>query len=163
MSRPPKFSLLEEEIALLVRRFGIQRVRAALAKFSIEGDDEPHAPPRKTESIDKKPAQRTVVNILELIRRNHPEKYRLLSEFLSRLKDRQILPEAQDIRLFAQLVGLKEIRGKSRTDMIPSLMRFLIEQPYERLRSDLQSAGTISEQQRQRGFSVLADKLIGKS
>jgi hypothetical protein len=101
--------------------------------------------------------------VLESIRESAPEKYYLLTDFLGRLKNRDILPESQDIRHFAQLVGLKEISGKSRRDMIPKLMRFLLEQPIERLRVDIQSAGDISEQQRRRGFSVLTDKLIGKS
>jgi len=86
----------------------------------------------------------------------------LLSEFLGHLKNREILPESQDIRLFAQLIGLKDIGGKSRRDMIPALMRFLLEQPTERLRIDLQNAANISEQQRQQGFSVLTDKLLGE-
>jgi hypothetical protein len=155
--------LLEEEIGLLVRHFGLRRVRAAVAKFSMEGDKEPHAPPHGGVSGEQKQTQPTVANDLEVIRDRAPDKYRLLREFLGRLKDRQILPESQDIRHFAQLVGLKDIRGKSRRDMIPKLMRFLLEQPVERLRVDLQSAESISEQQRQRGFSVLTDKLIGKS
>ncbi len=84
----------------------------------------------------------------------------MLSEFLQRLKARQILPESQDIRFFAQQVGLKEIGGKSRKDVVPKLMYFLIEQPVERLRIDLQTAGNISEEQRQMGFSVLTDSYL---
>ncbi len=163
MRRTSKSLLLEEEIELLVKHFGLQRVRAAIAKVSTEGDEEPHAPARKSMPRSQRPILASVPDGLESIRESAPEKYHLLTEFLRRLKNRDILPESQDIRHFAQLVGLKEISGKSRRDMIPKLMRFLLEQPVERLRIDIQGAGDISEQQRQSGFSVLTDKLIGKS
>jgi hypothetical protein len=163
MTRLSRSLLLEEEIDLLVKHFGLRRVRDALAKVSIEGDEQPHEPLRKSLPRSQRPILASVADGLESIRESAPEKYRLLTDFLSRLKNRDILPESQDIRHFAQLVGLKEISGKSRRDMIPKLMRFLLEQPFERLRIDIQSAGDISEQQRQRGFSVLTDKLIGKS
>ena len=87
----------------------------------------------------------------------------MLSEFLDTLKERTILPESQDIRHFAQLIGLKHVTGRSRKDMIPSLMRFLLDQPKERLWTDLRKARNISEQQRQKGFSLLTDKLLGKN
>jgi hypothetical protein len=85
-----------------------------------------------------------------------------LSGFIVHLKGRQVLPESQDIRHFAQIIGLKEISGKSREDMISKLIPFLMEQPLEKLRSDVESANNISEQQRQMGFSLLTDKLLGK-
>ncbi|MBB4636362.1 hypothetical protein [Longimicrobium terrae] len=87
-------------------------------------------------------------------------KYRLLNEFYSRLKEGTILPQAEDIRQFAQIVGLKEISGKARRDMLPSLMWFLIDQPAERVRDDVTRAEAVSEKQRQKGFSILTDKLL---
>jgi hypothetical protein len=162
MSHSSKSLLLDEQIGLLVRHFGIQRVRAAVAKSSIEGDEEPHAPSHKTVSRDQKPTRPTIVEALESIRESDPEKHRLLSEFLSDLKDRRLLPESQDIRHFAQLVGLKDIRSKSRKEMIPTLMRFFMDQTAERLRIDIRRADNVSEQQRRQGFSVLTDKLLGE-
>lgn len=160
MSHSSKSSFLDEAIGLLVQHFGVKRVRAALAKVPIGSDEQAQKAPRKTISRTQKPIRPTVANALELIREMDSEKHRLLSEFLRHLKDRKILPESQDIRHFAQFIGLKDIGGKSRKDMIPTLMRFLLEQPTERLRIDLQSAANISEQQRQQGFSVLTDKLL---
>ena len=110
----------------------------------------------------EQPAHPNTANALASIRENDPQKHRLLSEFFVLLKHRRILPESQDIRYFAQLIGLKDVGGKSRREMIPALMRFLLEQPGGRLESDLEKANNISEQQRQMGFSVLTDKLIGK-
>ena len=161
MSHSSKSSFLEEAIGLLVQHFGVGRVRATLAKIS--GDDEkPQKPPCRRMSRDRKPTRPTVANALKQIHRSDPEKHRLLSEFHDHLKDRKILPESQDIRQFAHLVGLKDIAGKSRKDMIPTLMHFLLELPTERLRTDLKKADNISEQQRQQGFSVLTDKLLGE-
>jgi hypothetical protein len=160
MSNSTKSSFLEALIGLLIQHFGEERVRAVLAKVSMRGDTELQQPPVRPVSPRQKPRRPTVANALESIRGSDPEKHRLLDEFFNRLKDRKILSESQDIRHFAQLIGLKEIQGKSRKDMIPSLMRFLLEQPTGRLQTDLQSADKISEQQRRQGFSVLTDKLL---
>jgi len=155
--------LLSEEIDLLVRHFGIQRVRAAVAKASIAGEEKPSVATRKNTSRGKESIRANGTNIIESIREPDPEKYHLLSEFFLRLKARRILPESQDIRYFAQKVGLKQISGKSREDMVTKLMGFLMEQPIEKLRLDIESASGISEHQRQMGFSVLTEKLLGKS
>jgi hypothetical protein len=100
--------------------------------------------------------------MLEQLRQGDEEKYRLLAGFYTQLKERTVLPESQDIRQFAQIIGLKEICGKSRKDMVPRLMRFLFERPTERLRADIETAPNVSEQQRQKGFSVITDKLLGE-
>jgi hypothetical protein len=163
MTKLSKVSFLEEEIALLVRHFGIARTRAALRKVSKGMDEEPMKPSRTSTSRDVASIRPTIVSALEVVRGSDPEKHRMLNEFLGQLKERTILPESQDIRHFAQLIGLKSVTGKSRKDMIPSLMRFLLEQPKERLRTDLRRADNISEQQRQKGFSLLTDKLLGKN
>ena len=160
MRRSSKSIFLDEAIGSLVRYFGLETVTAALAKFSTGSGKEPHEPWRKTESRRQTPPPPTIVDTLKSIRESDPEKHALLSEFLGHLQDRTILPESQDIRHFAQLIGLKEIVGKSRKDMFPTLVRSLLSLPTERLRTDLQRAGNISEQQRQRGFSVLTDKLL---
>ncbi len=167
MSHSSKSLLLADEIDLLVRHFGIDRVRAALAKVSlakasIEDDENLRVATRKDAPRRQKPIRANGAKALESIREIDPEKHRLLSGFLLRLNDRRVLPESQDIRLFAQMIGLKEISGKSRKDMIPKLMRFLVKQPVERLRNGIEGATNISEQQRRMGFSVLTDKLLGK-
>jgi hypothetical protein len=161
MSHSSRSLLLEEEIELLVRHFGLQRVRSAVKKLSTNGEEVHDAPPRRTLG-PRRLSQPTVPEVLELIRGSDPEKHRLLSDFLARLREREVLPESQDIRQFAQLVGLKEIHGKSRKDMIPRLMRFLLDCATEKLRIDIQRANNISEKDRQEGYSVLTDKLLGQ-
>jgi hypothetical protein len=163
MSRLSKSLLLEEQVGLLVRHFGLSKVQAALAKASPKAEKQSETPVLQTVSRAQRPIRPTIVQSLEAIRQTSPDKHRLLSEFLTQLKRRQVLAESQDIRQFAQLVGLKEISGKSRKDMIPKLMRFLLDLPIDRLRTDLQNASNISEQQRRMGFSVLTDKLLRNS
>ena len=163
MSRPSRSRLLAEQIDLLVRHFGIQSVRAVIAKVPTSAEEKSRVATRRNTPRNKRSIRANGGNVVESIREIHPEKHRLLSEFLLRLKDRQILPESQDIRYFAQTIGLKEISGKSREDMLPKLMRFLMEQPIEKLRVDIEGASGISEHQRQMGFSVLTEKLLGKS
>jgi hypothetical protein len=154
-------SLLLDEIEILVKHFGLERVRAAVAKFSTGGEGRIDPTPRKIVPRGLGPIRPTVDNAIGSIRGSDPEKYFLLSDFLRLLRDRRVLPESQDIRVFAQLVGLKEIHGKSRRDMIPMLMRFLLQRPTDILRVEIQRAGSISQQQRREGFSVLTDKILG--
>jgi len=154
-------SLLAEQIELLVRHFGAEQVQGAIAKFKAQSEElRPRPAGRKDVARGHRPIRAIGTNAIDSLRQDSPEKHSLLSEFLIRLKDRRVLPESQDIRYFAQEIGLKEISGKSREDMIPKLMRFLMEQPVEKLRTEIEAAGNISEQQRQMGFSVLTDKLL---
>ncbi|MFN0196683.1 MAG: hypothetical protein ACKVT0_08045 [Planctomycetaceae bacterium] len=162
MSQKSRQSLVDEQIGLLVKHFGVAPVRAAFDKASNGAVRSSEAQPRSRSSRPDRRASPTVTSMLEQLLQNDAEKYHLLAGFYTQLKNKTVLPEAQDIRHFAQLIGLKEICGKSRKGMVPSLMRFLLEQPTERLQVDISAAPNISEQQRQMGFSVITDKLLGK-
>jgi hypothetical protein len=157
LSRP----FVDAVIQLLIGQFGVTAVREALKRA---------VPPN--EHAEKNGARRIVIaqgdkagppinRMLEQLQQADPEKYRLLSSFYTQLKDREILPEPQDIRQFSQLIGLKRISGKSRKALVPKLMRFLLDQPIGSLRKDAEIARGISEQQRRMGFSLITDKLIG--
>lgn len=160
MSRKSRSSFLEAEVGLLVQHFGVDRVRIALSKVSNDVIEAPESPDRHSADPDAQVNQ-SVTSTLEQLRQKNEEKHRLLADFYAQLKDKRVLPESQDIRHFAQLIGLKEIGGKSRKDMIPRLIRFLVEQPTDRLQIDIERAANVTEQQRQQGFSVLTDKLLG--
>lgn len=160
MSRRSASSYVENTMGLLVEEFGIGRVRAALAKVSNGDANVFESHPRRQFGKPDKQAKSSVTSTLEQLREKDPERHRLLTTFYMRLKDKMVLPESQDIRQFAQVIGLKDIDGKSRKDMLPKLMRFLIEQPTERLRVDVEAAANVSEQHRKQGFSVLTDKLL---
>lgn len=163
MSHWSKSAFLAEEISLLVKHFGVDQVRRALAKVSVQLDQETHVVSREDVVRGQRPIHLNGTAVLESIRDTYPEKHQLLTDFLRRLRDRSVLPDSQDIRYFAQMIGLKEITGKSREDMIPKLIRFLIHEPIEKVRADIDGAANISEEQRKMGFSVLTDKLFGKS
>lgn len=162
MTRNSRQPLVDEQIGLLVKHFGVDRVRAALAKASNRTVSANEGPPRSGSSRPDRKASPTVPSMLEQLRQKDEEKYRLLADFYTRVKDRTVLLESQDIRHFAQIIGLKEISGKSRKGMVPRLMRFLLEQPTEQLKVDIEAAPKVSEEQRQKGYSILTDKLLGE-
>jgi hypothetical protein len=156
MKLPRKY--LEEQIALLVRHFGSNQVSAALA---------PHmqvAPVANSREISQRKSNATssIPILIDRLGSEETEKRELLGDFYRQVNTKTLLPESQDILQFAQVVGLKSIEGRSRRDLVPKLMRFLIAQPTERLRHQLRKAADISESQRRAGYSVLTDKLIGR-
>jgi hypothetical protein len=161
MSNKTPLSFLEEEIKLLVQYFGIDRVRISFSKVLNDVVDLPERQYRRQNIELERQVRPNITIMLKRVLREDKEKHRLLADFYDQMKTKKVLPESQDIRHFAQIIGLKEIAGKARKDMIPKLMRFLVEQPTERLKGDIEKAANISEQQRQQGFSVLTDKLLG--
>ncbi|MDD4892249.1 MAG: hypothetical protein PHU85_20190 [Phycisphaerae bacterium] len=161
MSRRFTSSLVDDVVAMLVQHFGPDRVLAALNRASHTGVEAKAAEsqlPLASRTINR--PHTGIVITLERLREKDVEKHRLLTDFYRRLKSRVVLPESQDMRHFALMIGLKEISGKSREDMIPQLMRFLVDQPTDRLKDDVAGAANISEEQRQQGFSLLTDKLL---
>ena len=162
MIRKSTRPLVEELVGLLVEHFGADKVRAAVAKTIASSISGTEAQPHNRFHRPHLQAKPTVRSLLENLRQTDADKFHLLDGFYMQLKGSAVLRDSQDIRYFAQIVGLKEISGKSRKDMIPRLMRFLLDQPTERLRVDIAKAANISEQQRQKGFSVLTDKLLGE-
>jgi hypothetical protein len=162
MSQKLKESLVDDQIELLVKHFGRAQVRAAFERVANGVVRTSEGQRRVRSSKPNRQSGPSVKTLLEQVRKSNEKKYHLLAGFYAELKDKSILPEAQDMRHFAQLIGLKEIRGKSRKGMIPSLMRFLAEQTAERIQVDIEAAASVSEQQRQMGFSVITDKLLGQ-
>jgi hypothetical protein len=162
MSRRLPASFLTEQIGLLVLHFGADKVRAALANFSKDFVPLSSQKPPAGSVKAKEGSSTSIPQMLSVCQRQDDQKYRLLSEFYTNLKNRSVLPESQDIRQFAQVVGLKDIRGKSRKDMIPRLMRFLLGQSTDKLVVGLRAAADVSEQKRRQGYSVLTDKLLGE-
>jgi hypothetical protein len=162
MTRKSRQFFVDEQVGLLVKHYGVAPVQAALAKASNGAGTAPERQSRSGSSNPDRQAGPTITSMLEQLRQKDDEKFRLLADFYTQFKDKAVLAEAQDIRHFAQFIGLKEISGKSRKEMVPGLMRFLLEQPTERLRVDIKMAANVSEQQRQKGFSVITDKLLGE-
>jgi hypothetical protein len=160
MTNQRKLAYVDEALALLVREFGERRVRAALVRISPFFRTEMSDRTLSKASLKKK--QTSTADLIERTRLLDPEKHRLLHTFVEMLTSKRVLPESQDIRQFAQMIGLKEIRGKARRDMVAPLVRFLVQLPTAKLNNYLVRAEEISEQQRRKGFSVLTDKLVGR-
>lgn len=161
MTREDGQSFVDGIVALLVKQFGSGPVRRALDKVADE-DDSGSRSRRRPRSASSRAANPPIPAALAELRQVDEERHALLNAFYDRLRAKTVLPEPQDIRQFAQLVGLKEVRGKSRKDMITGLMRFLLNVPTERLRLDLEAANNVSEDERRKGFSVLTDRLLGE-
>ena len=160
MRRDPTTVYIEQALALLIEHFGASRVRTAMAKALFDAA-KPHSEHAQQERrMHPGPDGPSITSALEAIREIDDIKFGLLHTFYARLKVRTVLPESQDIRHLAQRIGLKEIGGRSRKDMLPILMRFLIEQPVEQVRVSIAAASEISEEQRRQGFSVITDKLL---
>jgi hypothetical protein len=155
-------ALLNDIVGALIQHFGPQAVRASVERAMQKSGKVPYAGTRKGSSSTHKRSTTPVTIALALLRERDASKYHLLEDFYFRLRRNTVLPDSQDIRYFAQLVGIKSIEGKSRKDIIPRLMNQLLDIPIERLTSAIKEAEGISDKQRQRGFSVLTDKLIGE-
>jgi hypothetical protein len=155
----PSRSLLDDELSVLINHFGIDRVRTALDKIGGQtAESRTNSGPEPARP--RQPARTGVVKMIASLRDNDPQRHDLLHPFATQLADRSVLPEADDIRQFSQLVGMKAMSGKSRRDLVPELLAFLIESPIEQLRSALPAAEKISSKQRQQGFGILTDKLL---
>jgi hypothetical protein len=159
MNRKSQARLLEEAVSLLVTHYGSKKVRAAVAKVAPEGDAKQETQ-RRTRPIEKTSTRPCIRSGLEDLKNIDPERYRLLDEFLTSVRDRRILPDSEDLRQFAQFAGLKELKGRSRRDMIPKVVVFLMELPNEKLADALKHAERISEATRRNAYSVLTDKLL---
>jgi hypothetical protein len=159
MNRKSQARLLEEAVSLLVTHYGPKKVRAAVAKVVPEDDakEETH---HGTVSVEKPPPLPSMRSRLEDLKSIDPERYRLLEEFLTDVRERRILPDSEDLRQFAQFAGLKELRGRSRRDMIPKVVVFLMELPNEKFADAVKHAERISEATRRKAYSVLTDKLL---
>ncbi len=107
MTRKSRQSVLDDMIGLLIKHFGLDRVQASLAKASSDAVRASEGQPRSGSSRPDLQANPTVTSMLEQLRQEDEEKYRLLAGFYTKLKDKTVLHESQDIRHFAQLIGLK--------------------------------------------------------
>src|SRR5438552_16571791 len=98
MSRKSTLSFLQEEVGLLVQYFGVERVRAALAKVPNGTVDPSNGQTRRRPNKPNHQASPSVTATLEELRHKDEEKHRLLTDFYTQLKERKVLPEPQDIR-----------------------------------------------------------------
>jgi hypothetical protein len=151
-------NIVAEILRTLVRHYGVASVRVALDRLSNGQTLTANENVTRQKRGKRKPA---ILEMLAPLRSTSPERFDLLTDFYGDLMAGKILPEVQDIRQFAQLIGLKELDGQSRRELIPKLLMFLMNQHRDQLKADIEIAGSISDQQRKLGYSILTDKLLG--
>jgi hypothetical protein len=148
-------AMLADTIRLLIQHFGEEKVLSAVEKAT--GGKRT----KKSELTRKKTGTKlTITDELDELRTTDREKYDLLTPFLNRLEERHVLKDAQDIRHFIQVIGVKHVTGKSRKELIPSLIRSMISMSVQDIYDGIAKSDSISEDQRQKGFSILTDKLL---
>ena len=158
MNRKTSAKLLEDQLGLLVRHFGPKSVWTALGKVAPESDGLPST--GSTDRPPEKSAVTTVRSVLENLKTTDSERFMVLEEFRDKLRGRRVLPDAEDLRQFAQLVGLKDLKARSRDDFISKIILLLASVSRENLSDTIARANGISAANRNEGFSVLTDKLM---
>ncbi len=152
---------LAEALMALVRFYGIDRIKQELDAISKQGEQFP-APTNRQDRIDTarspkpKPLPKVVIEISE----REPEKGKLLENFFQKIISAILLPEAEDVRRFADLVGIKKLKGKSRNELITKLANELVPLDMRSLENLLPQADGISSAQRREGYSILTDTLM---
>ncbi len=160
MSQEPVVARIDRTIRALVSAYGPEQVLAAVERItagSVAAGGKFR--PLSGSSREASPVP-SISRSLAMLKESDANRYELLSRFLIRVNDRDVLPEAQDLRFFADRVGLIELAGKSRKSMVANLMRHLFNRPIDLLKRDLMEAESMNEQQRRRGFSVLTAHLL---
>jgi hypothetical protein len=59
---------------------------------------------------------------LSSLQKDSPEKFAMLTAFVKDIRRREILRDAEDIRLFAEMAKVKNLDGKSRRELVPGLL-----------------------------------------
>lgn len=88
------------------------------------------------------------------------EQFAEMRIFLDGLRSGELLPEAEDVRQFANIAGIKRLQGKSRRDLLKNLLRAMDKIASEQIIGLLREAPYIKAAVRRDGFAVLTDKLL---
>ncbi|HEY2839682.1 MAG TPA: hypothetical protein VGJ26_11055 [Pirellulales bacterium] len=162
MKQASEQTFLRELLGLLIAEFGSDKVRRELLAIAPESLGVKSIRTSRSHKEKREgPASRpTVRSTLEGLKANDPSRHRILNDFVVRLRERTVLPESEDLRHFAQLVGLKGLVARSRREMIPKLVLFLATLSQTQLSAAIAQASGISESSRKNAFSLLTDKLL---
>lgn len=152
---------LAEALMALVRFYGIDRLKQELDTISKQCEQFP-APTNQQININtaRPPKQKSLPKVITEISEREPEKGKLLENFFQKIVSASLLPEAEDVRRFADLVGIKKLKGKSRNELITKLANELVPLDLRRLENLLPQADGISSAQRREGYSILTDTLM---
>jgi hypothetical protein len=160
-----KAEFLEHQLRILVDYFGRSRVRRTLEKLLRESTDadEPSIREERTGTGSGTGTASPRNNFdaeLRKLKEADPVHHEVFARFAAQLRHAEVLKDAQDIRQFASVVGLKGIQGQSRRELVAALLPSLLVLPRDVLISAVERVQDISERVRRQGFSVLTDKLV---
>lgn len=146
-------ALIEKMVGLLVEFFGRDAVADALENVSRStthtgNGTKASTVKRKIERDGRRPFSSTHDDLSEM------------REFLDAVTRGEILPEAEDVRQLASVAGVKRLTGKSRRDLVRSLLRSLDAMTTDRILVVLREAPHVTAAIRREGFAVLTDKLL---
>jgi hypothetical protein len=160
MSRFSQQKFLEETLSLLIAHFGVDSVRSTFNKLAPPRSPSSNNSSSENEDNQSSTSRPRVDLIIDELKNTDPERAALLDGFRKNLIDRKLLIDTEDLRQFAISIGLKEITGRSRREMITNLMHFMLAVPANILPEYINNSGGISEESRRKGFSILTDKLM---
>jgi len=140
-------------VELLVEFFGRDAIEEALGNVARS---KAHAKNGVRVTTVKRAVLRNGTGTFSSARNDLPE----MSTFLGGVERGEILPEAEDVRQLASVAGVKSLTGKSRRDLVRSLLRSLDAMSTEKVLAVLREAPYVTAAIRRNGFAVLTDKLL---
>jgi len=147
----------EKEILEAVKFLEEQETSSALLAY-LAGRETMKGTPRVSRRAKKAIHEQRSRAVIAL-EKTEPEKYRVLSEFDSLLRRKEILPNLGDIRQLGERLSKDFSARNSRRDLISKLMKLLSERPIEEVREVVEN--TISSSHpRDSGYQQLADFII---
>lgn len=154
MKRMSRDEYLDQTLRALVAFFGVEAVKRGVAAIE-RSDDEPRRP------ASDRPPRGGLPKVVAGLAQSDPERFELLRPFFEKVAAGELLAQSEDVRWFAERLRIKEpLPGRSRRDLIPHLADWLIAVPLKELPVVLAEAGSISEAERRKGYSVLTDHLL---
>jgi hypothetical protein len=155
---------VREALVLLVRLCGIDAVRDALSEIERPHDPSDTALQGKGREATGGPTPNAprswVPRAIVPLEQAEPQKFEMLKSFFTMVESGDLLPEAEDVRRFAENLGLKELRGSKRRELISKLGDPMSALSIERIQQLVGQAKGISANERRKGYSILTDKLL---
>lgn len=144
---------VKQALRALVAFVGLDAVKTALA--DIEG-----AAARSTTRRSDRPAAVPLPKAIVDLQQNDPERFAILRPFFERIGAGELLRQSEDVRRFAEELGVKQLSSKRRRDLVAQITPTLATFPIHELAALLHRAESISEEERVQGYSVLTDRIL---
>jgi hypothetical protein len=147
-----EYIYVERMLALLIEGFGDELVRRAFA--NVVQPSAPSARRRNSVSSTQRPRSKKAMVV------SSRDNLTAMKDFLAAAEAGRILRGIDDIRQLATFAGLKALPGRSRRDLLRSLVRSLDTMPEDKILTVIREAQQISAARRSDGLAVLTDKIL---